>query len=153
MREFPNVTVIHIRDVMDKVLEVLTNLGLAVRVLGAFIIIAGILVLGGTIAATQARRAKEVALLKAIGMTRRDVAAVFSIEYALTGVVAAIIGVATGSLLAWAVITQIMELPWSPSIVESFLVVVFTTILAVVAGLVASARALAARPLEVLRTE
>jgi putative ABC transport system permease protein len=152
VRAFPNVTVIHIRDVMEKVLAVLENLALAVRSLGSFIVVAGTVVLGGTVAATQARRAREVALLKTIGMTRRDVATVFAVEYALTGVVAAVVGVLAGAALAWGALTQVMEVPWAPRAGETALAVVFTTVLAVVAGLVASGRALAARPAEVLRS-
>ncbi len=149
---FPNVTVIHVRDVMDKVLAVLNNLGVAVRALGLFTVIAGVVVLGGTVAATQARRAREVALLKTIGMTRRDVAAVFAIEYALTGAVAALVGVAAGGILAWAVLTQVMDLPWSPQFFETAAAAAITVALAVIAGLAASARALATRPVEVLRS-
>jgi putative ABC transport system permease protein len=58
-RAFPNVTVIHVRDVMDKVLAVLRNIGLAVRLLGAFTVVAGVIVLGGTVAATQAGGARR----------------------------------------------------------------------------------------------
>jgi putative ABC transport system permease protein len=150
---FPNVTVIHVRDVMDKVLAVLNNIGIAVKSLGAFTVIAGIIVLGGTVAATQARRAREVALLKTVGMTRRDVAAVFAIEYALTGAVAAIVGTGAGYLLAWAVLPQLMELPFTIGAVEATAAALITIALAVAAGLIASARALAARPVEVLRSE
>ncbi len=150
---FPNVTVIHVREVMEKVMAVLSNIGLGVRALGAFTIAAGIIVLGGTVAATQARRAKEVALLKTIGMTRRDVLAVFAIEYALTGAVAAVVGLAAASLLAWATLTQLMELDWSPKWSEFLVAAGVTVILAVAAGLIASARALSARPVEVLRSE
>ena len=150
---FPNVTVIHIRDVMDKVLAVLSNLALAVRSLGAFTVAAGIVVLGGTVAATQARRAREVALLKTIGMTRRDVATVFAVEYALTGLVAALVGVAAGGLLAWGVIDELMELPWELRVTEVAIALGMTVLLSVVAGLLASARALAAKPIEVLRSE
>jgi putative ABC transport system permease protein len=153
VRAFPNVTVVHIRDVMDKVMVVIGNLALAVRALGAFTVVAGVIVLGGTVAATQARRAREVALLKTVGMTRKDVAAVFAIEYALTGLVAAIVGVAAGGLLAWGVIVQWMELPWALRAGEVALAVGVTVGLAVVAGLGASAKALAARPVEVLRGE
>ncbi|HEV2295190.1 MAG TPA: FtsX-like permease family protein [Tepidisphaeraceae bacterium] len=150
---FPNVTVIHVREVMEKVMAVLRNIGLGVRALGAFTIAAGIIVLGGTVAATQARRAREVALLKTIGMTRRDVLAVFAIEYALTGFVAAVVGLAAASLLAWATLTQLMDLDWSPKWSELLLAATITIALAIAAGLVASARALAARPAEVLRSE
>jgi len=149
----PNVTVINVGDVMDKVLAVLANLGMAVKALGAFTVIAGVVVLGGTVAATQARRAREVALLKTIGMTRRDVAAVFAVEYALTGAVAAVVGLGAGGLLAWAVLTRLMELPWSPRAAEVAGAALVTVALAVAAGLTASARALATRPVEVLRSE
>ena len=150
---FPNVTVVHIRDVMDKVLAVLGNIALAVRMLGLFTVAAGVVVLGGTVAATQARRSREVALLKTLGMTRRDVAGVFSVEYALTGFAAAAVGIAAGSLLAWAVLTRLMELPWSPRAAEILAAGGLTIGLAVTAGLLASARALATRPIEVLRSE
>jgi putative ABC transport system permease protein len=150
---FPNVTVISVGDVMDKVLAVLANLGMAVKALGAFTVVAGVVVLGGTVAATQARRAREVALLKTIGMTRRDVATVFAVEYALTGAVAAVVGLAAGALLAWAVLTRLMELPWSPRAAEVAGAAGLTVALAVAAGLTASARALATRPVEVLRSE
>ena len=150
---FPNVTVIHVRDVMDKVLAVLRNISLGIRGLGAFTVAAGVIVLGGTVAATQARRAREVALLKAVGMTRGDVVTVFSIEYALTGAVAAVIGIAAAGLLAWAVLSKLMELDWSPRATEVLAAVAATVVLSIAAGLTASARALSARPVEVLRTE
>lgn len=153
IRAFPNVTVIHIKDVMDKVLAILENLGIAVKALGIFTVIAGVVVLGGTVAATQARRSREVALLKTVGMTRRDVTAVYAIEYALTGTVAAAVGIAAGALLAWSVLTNLMELPWSPSVGEMAAALVLTAALAVTAGLIASARALATKPIEVLRSE
>src|SRR5690606_28974865 len=107
---FPNITVIHIRDVMEKVLSVLDTLALGVRDLGVVMVAPGVLVLGGTVAATQARRAGEVTLLKSRGMTRWDLVAVLAIEYALSGAVAAVIGIGTGTLLAWAVLARLMEL-------------------------------------------
>ena len=112
-----------------------------------------ILWFGGTVAATQARRAREVALLKTVGMTRGDVVAMFAVEYTLTGLVAAVVGMGAGALLAWAVLTRLMELPWSPSVTEILAGAGFTVVIAVVAGLVASARALTVRPVEVLRAE
>lgn len=151
--QFPNITVVHIREVMDKVLAVLGRLGFAVQVLAGFTVIAGIIVLGGAIVAEQTRRAREVALLKTLGMTRRDVAAVFAIEYALTGIVAAVIGILAGGILAWAVLTRLMELSWSWPIVDALLTIVAAVALTVTAGLSASAAALASRPIEVLRTQ
>src|SRR5690606_9965640 len=85
---FPNITLIHIREVMEKVLAVLGNLAVAVRFLGLFIVVTGVVVLGGSVAAAEAQRAREVALLKTLGMTRGQVLAVLATEHAVTGFVA-----------------------------------------------------------------
>jgi putative ABC transport system permease protein len=150
---YPNVTVIHVREVIDKVLAVLETLALAVRSLGWFIVAAGTVVLGGTVTATHARRAREVALLKAVGMTGRDVVAVFAVEYALTGAVAALVGLAAGSGLAWVVIARVLEVPWVPRATEMAVAAGTVVVLAVAAGILASARALSSSPAAVLRAE
>lgn len=153
VQAFPNVTLIHIREVMDKVLNVLTSLALAVRGLGLFALAAGMVVLGGTIAATQATRSREVALLKTVGMTRGDVVLVFAIEYALTGSVAAVVGIASGTLLAWAMLAKVMDLPWQMPVLAMVTATIITVALSVIVGLLASAKALTSKPVEVLRTQ
>ena len=150
---YPNVTVIHIREVLEKVKAVLDNLAIAVAALGGFIVAAGVVVLGGTVAATGARRARETALLRTIGMTRADIAVALAGEHALTGLVAASIGTVAGGLLAWGVIVGLMELPWSLRAAEVLIALLATTALSTLAGLAASARVLAARPADVLRAE
>jgi putative ABC transport system permease protein len=94
-----------------------------------------------------------VALLKTLGMTRRDVATHFAVEYALVGLVAGTIGACGAAALAWAVVTrgfnltsQLEALPLAAGILAS-------VALTVAAGLAASASALQRRPIEVLRTE
>jgi putative ABC transport system permease protein len=124
-----------------------------VRSLGWFIVAAGIVVLGGTVAATQARRAREVALLKTVGMTRGDVLTVFAVEYALTGAAGAAVGLSAGSGLAWVVVARVLEVPWAPRAAEPAVAAVTVVALAVAAGLAASARALSVRPAAVLRSE
>jgi len=148
---FPNVTVIPIRAVLEKVAAVLERLGLGVRVIGGFTVLAGLAILGGAASAAAARRGREVALLKAIGCTRRQVALIFAVEYAVTGLVAGVIGAAGGSLAAWAVVTRGLELEWRLDPGALAVAVACTMVLATVAGLTVSVRALARRPVEVLR--
>jgi putative ABC transport system permease protein len=94
-----------------------------------------------------------VALLKTIGMTRRDVVTVFAVEYALTGAVAAVVGISRGVLAG----VGGADAPHGPRLGAATPgtggALAATVALSVVAGLVASARALAAKPLEVLRSE
>jgi len=148
---FPNVTVIPVRAVLEKVTAVLDRLGLGVRLLGGFTVLAGVAILGGAASAAAVRRGREVALLKAVGCTRLQVAAAFAVEYALTGLVAGCIGAAGGSLAAWAVVTYGLELAWRLDPGALTTAVAAAVALATGAGLAVSVRALSRRPVEVLR--
>ncbi|MGH7336563.1 MAG: FtsX-like permease family protein, partial [Myxococcota bacterium] len=100
-----------------------------------------------------ARRAREVAIGKALGMTRAQLVALFATEYGISGLAGGAIGALSGSVLAVAVAKWGFEIPWrfEPTIVVA--AVVGTALLAALAGLLASARALAERPIEALRHE
>ena len=134
-------------------MAVLGRIGLGIRFLGGFTVLAGIAILAGAVAAGAARRGREVALLKTLGMTRRGVAAAFAVEYALVGLVAGVIGAGGGALLAWRVLTEGFEMSWrfQPAAVGA--AVAGTALLTVLAGLAASWRALERRPIEVLRAD
>ena len=148
---FPNVTVLRLREVLDKVVGVLEQLGNGVRLIGGFTVLAGIAILAGAISASTAKRARQAALFKTLGMTRVQVVAVFAVEYALVGLVSGAFGVVGAVAMAWLIVHFGFELPWAwrPDAVAA--TVVATVVLSVVAGLAASARALAVRPLAVLR--
>jgi putative ABC transport system permease protein len=150
---YPNITLIQVRDIIDRVLAMLTKVTVGVQLLGAFTVVAGVLILAGAISASYVRRGREVALLKTLGMTRRDVSTVFAVEYALVGIAAALIGGLAGTVLAWAVLTQVMEIPWEHRPLTYAGTVVLTVLLVVIAGLAASGRALAVRPIVVLRAQ
>jgi len=150
---YPNVTVLRIRELLEKVGKVLNRISLGVRFLGGFTVLAGIAILAGAISAGSARRSHEVALLKTLGMTRRGVISHFAVEYALIGLVAGAIGACGATVLAWGVVTRGFNLtgqlePWPLAIG-----IAASALLTVAAGLAASGRALQRRPIEVLRTE
>ncbi len=149
--EYPNVTMLRIREVLDKIVAVLKQLGFGVRLLGAFTVFAGIAILAGAVSAGAVRRGRQVALYKTLGMTRAQVMAVFTVEYALVGLVAGVIGTFGGVVLAWLVTRFGFEIAWAWSPGVYAVSVMTTIVLSVAAGLVASARALAVRPLAVLR--
>lgn len=109
---FPNVSSVRVKEVLEGVDEIVGNLAVAVRAIAAVAIIAGVLVLAGAIAAGHARRVYESVVLKVLGATRKDVAAAFLIEYGLMGFVTALIAAVVGSVAAWAVISFIMGAEW-----------------------------------------
>lgn len=151
--EFPNVTLIQIREVLEKVASILEQLGMGIRLLGLLTMIAGLAILTGTVSASSVRRGTEVALYKTLGLTRREVVATFAVEYALLGLVAGTIGAAGAAALSYFVVKFGFELSWQPHPSWFLLGILGAMALAVGAGLGASFQALARRPIEVLRTE
>lgn len=148
---FPNVTAIQIREVLEKISGVFEQLGLGVRLLGILTVAGGLAILTGAVSASAAHRGREVALLKTLGMTRRQVVATFATEYALIGAVAGLIGTVGATVLAYFVATRGMEVVWKMEWTVLLSALFGTILLSVVAGLAASSRALRMRPVEVLR--
>ncbi len=150
---FPNVTVVMVRDVLDRIVNLLGRLSWGISFLGAFTLVAGLVILAATVGVESSRRGREVALLKTLGMRRAGVAALFATEYALLGLTAGMIGALGGGLVAWIAITRAMELPWKNDFAAFAIAIAVAVSLSVVAGAGASVGALRRRPAEVLRSE
>ena len=148
---YPNVTMLRVRSILEKVRNLLAKIALGVRLLGGFTVLAGLAILAGSVGATQLRRARETALLKTLGVTRRGVLGLFLTEFLLSGAVASALGVLGAWMLAWAFLEHVVELEAELSPGVFVVGGIMTTLLAVLAGLATSARALRVRPLETLR--
>ena len=147
----PNVTVFAIREVLEKVGAVLERIALGVRFLGGFTLLAGLAILAGAVAAGAAQRGREAALGKALGMTRLQVAALFATESAIVGLLAGTIGAVAGTILAAVVLEKGMEIAFHLDVVPPLVAIALAGLFAAAAGLAASARPLAQRPIEALR--
>ena len=150
---FPNVSAIHIGDVLDGFARVLDRLSLAIRAVALFCVVAGGLVMAAALAATRYRRLYESVILKALGATRGLIARAFAMEYVLLGAVAGLIGLALGSVLSWVVLRYVFDLPWSihPRVLGIGLLL--TMLLTLIVGFASTYRILGQRPLAVLRHE
>lgn len=150
---YPNVTFLRVRQLLERAAAILGQVALAVRLLGAFAAVTGLIILAGAVAATQLRRAREAALLKTLGVTRVRVAGMFAIEYALAGAVAGAIAAVGAYGLAWSFTRVVLKLASVPSLRLCLAGWAITIVLSVLAGLAASARALRASPLAVFREQ
>lgn len=149
-RSAPNVTMLRTQGLLERAQGVLRQAALAVRLLGSFAVLTGLIILMGAVLASQLRRTREAALWKVLGLTRLQVVTLFAVEYALLGAVAATLGAAAAYGLTLAIARQLLELPTWPSWQSCAIAVLATTLLSVVCGLLASVRALLAKPLDVL---
>ncbi len=150
---FPNITVIRVRDALDAVAGILSNIGIATRVVAAVSILAGLLVLGGAMAATQRRRIHDTVVMKVLGASRRRILETFVLEFAAQGLITAVTACVLGSLGAWLVVTRVMRLDWSFPISVVLVTTVAAMALTLALGLMGALGALRQRPLAVLRSE
>lgn len=150
---FPNVSAIHVGDVLDNFARVLDRLALAIRAVAVFCVVTGGLVMAAALAATRYRRLYESVILKALGATRGLIARTFAAEYALLGLVGGMMAIGLSSALSWLVLTYIFELPWSlyPAVLLTGLGL--TILLTLVVGFLSTYQILGQRPLAILRYE
>jgi putative ABC transport system permease protein len=149
---FPAVTSVRVRDALDAVGGMVTNLVLAIRGASALTLLVAALVLGGALAAGHRHRVYDAVVLKTLGATRGRLILAYAIEYLLIGLATALFGVAAGSAAAALVLTEVMNLsfawlPW-PALAAAAGAVAATVAL----GLLGTARALGQKPAPVLRS-
>jgi putative ABC transport system permease protein len=149
---FPTVTVINVAQALETVRAVVIQITYVIQFLAAFSIFAGIIILASSIAGTRYRRIREVVVLKTLGATRARIATVFSIEFAVLGLVAGLVGVAFANLIARVLLTRltvVYHFQWTSALGA----LLATVAVAVATGWLASHRILGQKPLEVLREE
>ena len=149
---YPTVTVINVADILDTIQSVVGQITIVIRFLAGFSILSGAVILASSVASTRFRRIREVVVLKTLGATRNHIATVFSVEFAVLGVLAG----ATGMLFANAlsrILLHLLEVDFVSSSRADLLAVAATALLAVATGWAASFRILGQKPLEVLREE
>ncbi|WP_421997418.1 ABC transporter permease [Reyranella sp.] len=151
--QFPNVTVVSIREAIETAAGVLGNIGLASRAIGSLSILAGLLVLAGAMLATQQRRVHEAVVMKVLGATRARIAGIFAWEFAALGLATAAAALGVGTLGAWLVVSRLMGLDWTFLPVVAVVVAVGAMALTLAFGLAGTMAALRQRPLALLRNE
>jgi len=151
--QFPNVSVIDLREVLDTIAGIVDSVTLGVTVVGGLVLLSGSLILVGAVFMTKFRRVYEAAILKTLGASGRVVAAMLFIEYGVLGTIAGTVGALGAVALSWAVATYALELPWSPEPRLTVGGIVATAVFVAVVGVVSSLDVLRHKPLATLRVE
>jgi putative ABC transport system permease protein len=103
-RERPNVTLLDVGALVDRVFEIIDQVSRAAQVVFAFTLVAGLVVLLAALEATRDQRRSEAALLRTLGAERRMVRGGLLVEYGVMAVIAAGLAVVgagvVGGLLA-----------------------------------------------------
>lgn len=148
---FPMVTSVRVREALDSIGKVVTNLVLAIRGASSVTLISAILVLGGALAAGHRHRVYDAVILKTLGATRARLLGAYALEYLLIGLATAVFGVAAGSIAAWQIVTRLMTLSFVWHAGSAAIVVVAALAVTVGLGLAGTLLALNQKPATVLR--
>lgn len=152
-REFPGVTIVRIKEALSSINDLLRNLVAGIRVTSVVTMGAGILVLAGALAAGHRRRLYDAVVLKVLGARRGFIARTFVMEFALLGLLTAVIAAGLGTLAAWLVMTEAMETDWIFLPGRVALTVLGAVALTLGLGILGTWTTLGARPAEHLRNE
>ena len=148
---FPMVTSVRVREVMETVGTVVSNLALAIRGASAVTLISAILVLGGALAAGHRHRVYDAVILKTLGATRLRLLGAYVLEYLMIGFATAAFGVIAGSVAAWLIVTRLMTLSFAWQAGSAAMVVLAALVVTVGLGLAGTLLALNQKPASVLR--
>ena len=114
-RDFPNVSIIDVSSTIAQVQRVLDQVVRAVEYLFGFTLAAGLVVLFAAVTATREARAREFAIMRAMGASGRLLAQVQRAELlgvgALAGLLASVAAIAVG----WALARWTFECSWNAS--------------------------------------
>jgi putative ABC transport system permease protein len=149
---FPGVLTFPLRRTLETAADLLDQISLVVIVLASVVTLAGILVLFGAFAAAARKRRRESALLKTFGASRPAILALYAFEFALAGLVAAVLGAGMGVIAAHPIVIEIIEAQWRFALKPVLTVASIAVISAALGGVAVGWATLSHRPARVLRS-
>lgn len=114
VRRFPNITNVDIAQSIAQVQRVLGQVSRAVEFLFGFTLVAGLLVLLAAVGATREERAREFAIMRAMGAGSRLLRQVQRAELAGVGLLAGVLASGAAMAVGWALARQVFDFAWSP---------------------------------------
>jgi putative ABC transport system permease protein len=114
-RDFPNITNVDVSAQIDQVQRVLGQVIRAVEFLFAFTLAAGLVVLFAAVTATREARAREFAVMRAMGAGKLLLGRVQRAELAGVGALAGVLASIAAVVVGWALARYAFEFQWTAS--------------------------------------
>ena len=115
-REFPNVTTVDVTASVQQVQQVLDKVIRAVEFLFSFTLAAGLVVLFAAVTATRESRAREYALMRALGASGALLRQVQRAELLGVGALAGFLASLAAMAVGWALARYAFEFQWNPAL-------------------------------------
>jgi len=148
---YPMVTSVRVKDALEAVNDVVSQLVMAIRGASSIALIASLLVLAGALAAGHRARLYDAVVLKTLGATRARLISAYALEYGLLGLATAVFGLLAGTLAAYFIITRVMSLSFTLDLSGAVLASALAVLVSVGLGLLGTWRILSQKPALYLR--
>jgi putative ABC transport system permease protein len=134
VKTYPNITSVDMSATVSQIQKVLDQVIRAVEFLFAFTLAAGVVVLLAAITATKDERAKEFAVMRALGASGRLLRQVQGAELAGVGLLAGFLASIVAVAIGWAMARYVFEFSWSITLWVPLAGALAGSVLALVAG-------------------
>lgn len=151
--DMPNVTAIHVGDVLKNIAKIFRQLAMGIQALALLCLITGAVVMIAAISINRYRRLHELAILKALGGSRGLLLFSLGTEFGLIGGFAGLVGLFLGCLLSWSILYFFFDLTWTLNMTDLLTGLLLTITLTLITGFLGTYRLLGLPPLSVLRQE
>ncbi len=151
VRQFPNITAVDLSITLGQLQRVLDQVIRAVEFLFGFTLAAGLVVLFAAITATREERAREFAIMRALGAPGSLLRQVQRAELAGVGLLAGFLASIVAMAVGWALTRYVFEFAWNGSLWVPLLGAVAGALLALAAGWWGLREVLARPVMETLR--
>jgi len=113
VKQFPAITIIDVGSLMDHVREIMERGALAVEYVFLFTLVAGLLVLYAGVQASREGRRQESAILRTLGLKRKQLLWAVGVEFVMLGLLAGLLASICASLAGWFISREILQLSYS----------------------------------------
>jgi putative ABC transport system permease protein len=148
---YPAVTSVRVKEALEAVNDVVSQLVLAIRGASSIALISSLLVLAGALAAGHRARLYDAVVLKTLGATRARLLSAYSLEYGALGLATAVFGLIAGSLAGWLIVTRMMNMPFTLDLSGAVIASALAVLVTVGLGLAGTWRILSQKPAPYLR--
>ena len=153
---FPNVSALDATLILRSLDTMLSQIGIAIRLLSMFTLGTGVAILVAASLAGRSERAREALLLRVLGASRKVLRRIVATEAVVLAALASVVGAVLAAIAAFGIVVFLFELPFDPPLRDWILLALGTfTVTALFAGATGAsvARASSGSPQAALRRE
>jgi putative ABC transport system permease protein len=153
VNRFPNISTIDVSQSAAVLGNIMAKLNFIVTVFAGFAVLAGVLILVGTVFATQVARTKEVVFYKILGAGSRFVIQVLMLENVILALLSGVSAIFIAQIAGWLVCRHLFDIQYSVNIFACLVLLGLTVCCVVGVGIASSVFVLYKKPVQFLREQ